>query len=51
MHIFYAVPIKDIDNMYKPYMFLKCDKKIGKIGPKRPDLFSIFILNLVFLVA
>ena len=29
------------DNMYKLYRFLKCDKKIGKIGPKWPDLFSI----------
>ena len=41
MHIFYAGTLKDIDNMYKPYRFLKCDKKIGKIGPKWPDLLSI----------
>lgn len=31
----------DVDNMYKPYRFLKCDKKIGKIGPFWPDSFSI----------
>lgn len=38
---FLCCTLKDIDNMYKPYRFLEGDKKIGKIGPKWPDLFSI----------